>query len=82
MAVSPKLLAAAPVTTDKTSMVRKFLTLAEVAGEIGCSRRFLEKRIEDGELKAFKPSTRLVRIRRSELERWIEQHSVGGKPKS
>ena len=70
------------MTIDKTYMAREFLTLAEVAEEIGCTRRFLETRIEDGELKAFKPSARLVRIRRSELERWIEQYSFGGKPKS
>jgi excisionase family DNA binding protein len=55
-----------------------FLTLAEAAEEIGCTRRFLETRIEDGELKVFKPSSRLVRVRRVELERWIERHSFGG----
>lgn len=58
---------------------RPFLTLAETAEEIGCSRRFLEIRIEDGELKVFKPSSRLVRVRRVELEKWIESYSFGGK---
>jgi excisionase family DNA binding protein len=57
---------------------RQFLTLAEAAEEIGCTRRFLETRIEDGELKVFRPSTRLVRIRRTELEKWIEWYSFGG----
>ena len=57
---------------------RPFLTLAEAAEEIGCTRRFLESRIEDGELRVFKPSTRLVRIRRTELEKWIERYSFGG----
>jgi excisionase family DNA binding protein len=59
---------------------RQFLTLAEAAEEIGCTRRFLETRIEDGELRVFRPSTRLVRVRRAELERWIERYSFGGKP--
>jgi len=58
---------------------RQFLTLAEVAAMIGCTRRFLETRIEDGELKVFKPSTRLVRIRKAELEKWIELYSFGGR---
>jgi excisionase family DNA binding protein len=55
-----------------------FLTLAEVAEEIGCTRRFLETRIEDGELKVFKPSSGIVRVRRAELEKWIERYSSGG----
>jgi excisionase family DNA binding protein len=60
-------------------MAREFLTLAEVAEMIGCTRRFLETRIQDGELKVFRPSSRIVRVRKSELERWIEQFSSGGK---
>jgi len=55
-----------------------FLTLDEAAREIGCTRRFIETRIADGELKKFSPSKRLVRIRRSELERWIEAYSTQG----
>ena len=62
------------------SAERQFLTLAEAAEEIGCTRRFLETRIEDGEPRVFKPSTRLVRVRRAELEKWIERYSFGGKP--
>jgi len=57
---------------------RPFLTLTEAAEEIGCSRRFLEKTIERGELKAFRPSTRIVRLRRTEFEKWIERYSFGG----
>lgn len=56
----------------------KFLTLAAVAEEIGCTRRFLETRIEDGELKVFRPSSGLIRVRRAELEKWIERYSFGG----
>ena len=56
-----------------------FLSLDEAAREIGCCRRFLEKRIEDGELAVFRPSARLLRLKRSELNRWIESYSFGGR---
>lgn len=52
-----------------------FLSIAEAADEIGCTRRFLETRIEDGEIAVFKPSARLIRIRRSALEQWIETYT-------
>ena len=57
---------------------RQFLSLNEAAQEIGCTRRFLERRIEDGEIAVFRPSARLVRIKRTELDRWIELYSFGG----
>jgi excisionase family DNA binding protein len=60
------------------SSPRAFLSLEEAAIEIGCTRRFLEKRIEDGEIRVFRPSKRLVRIRRTELDRWIEGYSTTG----
>jgi len=51
---------------------RVFVSLTEAADQIGCTRRFLEKRIDDGELSVFRPSKRLVRIQRSEFNRWVE----------
>jgi excisionase family DNA binding protein len=63
-------------------MVRDFLTLPEVAQMVGCSRRFLEKAVTRGELRAFRPSSRIVRIRRFELEQWIEMKtSAPSRPK-
>ena len=53
-----------------------FLSLNEAAAMLDCSRRFLEIRIEDGELRVFRPSKRLVRIKRSELDRWVESYSA------
>jgi len=53
-----------------------FLSLDQAAALIDCSRRFLEIRIEDGELKIFRPSKRLVRIKRSELDRWVDSYSA------
>ena len=57
---------------------RAFITLNEAAEEICCTRRFLEKRIEDGEIRVFRPSKRMVRVSREELERWIAFYSHGG----
>lgn len=61
-----------------TAPLRPFLTIHEAAASIPCSRRFLEKRIEDGELEVFRPSKRLVRIKRTEFDRWIEEFSRKG----
>ena len=53
-----------------------FLSLNEAAHEIGCTRRFLEKRIEDGEIAVFRPSKRLARIKRGEFARWVESYTA------
>ena len=58
-------------TNTTVSEAPAFLTLNEAAGWLGCTRRFLETRIDDGEIAVFHPSARLIRIRRTELERWI-----------
>lgn len=67
------------VTQPITNKERLYLSLREAAQEIGCTRRFLEKRIEDGEIAVFRPSRRLVRVARGELSRWIASYSHGGK---
>lgn len=54
---------------------KAFLTLNDASAELGCSRRFLEKRIEDGEILVTKPSSKMVRIRRKEWERWVESYT-------
>ncbi len=59
-------------------MDREFLTLPEAAELVGCTRRFLERVIRSGDLKVFRPSARIVRVRRSEFERWVERFSSGG----
>lgn len=66
----------APVTVRALQPV--FLTLDEAAEQIGCTRRFLEARASEGEIKLFRPSRRLVRVSRHELDRWIEEFSTKG----
>jgi len=61
------------VPTGDTIRLRPFLTVPEAAAEIPCTRRFLETRIRAGELRVFKPSRRMTRIRRADFEAWIEK---------
>jgi excisionase family DNA binding protein len=56
----------------------KFLSLKNAARELSCTRRFLERRIECGELSVFRPSRKLVRVSREELDRWVASYSHGG----
>ncbi len=67
-------------TQPTSTTPRAFLSIAEAAAEIGCTRRFLETRIEDGEINVFRPSSRLVRIKRAELDRWIDSFTSTGRP--
>lgn len=66
-------------TEPKQASERAYLSLREAAQEICATRRFIEKRIEDGEITVFRPSRRLVRVSRIELNRWIESYSHGRK---
>ncbi|KAB2638202.1 MAG: helix-turn-helix domain-containing protein [Verrucomicrobia bacterium] len=63
-------------TEPKQASERAYLSLSEAADQLGCTRRFLEKRIDDGEIARFAPSKRLVRIKRTELDRWIESYTA------
>ena len=62
-----------------TGLLRAFLTLDQAAETIGCTRRFIEERVKDGEIQAFRPSARMVRIHRKEFDRWVEEFSTGTK---
>ena len=71
-----------PVTNDINQFLAhrdgKFLSLKNAARELSCTRRFLERRIEAGELAVFRPSRKLVRVSREELYRWVASYSHGG----
>lgn len=58
-----------------SSIERPFLTLPEAAAEIKASRRFIELRVEDGEIAVMRPSKRLTRIARSEWLRWLSSYT-------
>ena len=48
------------------------LTKRQAADYVCCTPRYLEIQIRLGRLKALKPSGKLVRIRRTDLEKFLE----------
>jgi excisionase family DNA binding protein len=55
------------------------LTLDQAASYIQATRRYLERQIRLGRLRALKPSGKLVRIRRADLEKFLESGmTIGG----
>ena len=48
------------------------LTKLEAAAFLRCSPRYVERQVKLGRIKAYKPSGRLWRIRRTELEAFLE----------
>src|SRR4030095_9420420 len=55
------------------------LTKQQAASYVGCSCRYLERAIVAGRLRALKPTGKLVRIRRSDLDAFLESGAtIGG----
>ena len=55
------------------------LTKKEAANFVRCTTRYLERQIRAGRLRALKPTGKLVRIRRSDLEKFLESSAtIGG----
>jgi excisionase family DNA binding protein len=55
------------------------LTKREAANYVRCTPRYLERQIRAGRLKALKPTSRLVRIRRADLDAFLESGAtIGG----
>jgi excisionase family DNA binding protein len=55
------------------------LTKREAANYLRCTLRYLERQIRAGRLKALKPTGRLVRIRRADLDAFLESGAtIGG----
>jgi excisionase family DNA binding protein len=48
------------------------LTKREAANYVRCTPRYLERQIRAGRLKALKPTGKLLRIRRSDLDAFLE----------
>jgi excisionase family DNA binding protein len=55
-------------TTLNGSAEARFLSVAQAADELGVTERFIRKLITNGDLQAVKVGTRLIRIRRTDLE--------------
>jgi excisionase family DNA binding protein len=55
------------------------LTKPEAANYVRCSPRYLERQIRAGRLRALKPTGKLVRIRRADLDAFLESGAtIGG----
>jgi len=52
------------------------MNLQEAARRVSCSRRFLEKQIAAGRLKAIRITNRCVRIRPVDLAEFLERNAV------
>jgi excisionase family DNA binding protein len=52
------------------------LTKQEAANYIRCTTRYLERQIRAGRLRALRPTGKFVRIRRSDLEAFLESGST------
>jgi excisionase family DNA binding protein len=54
-------------------------TLSQAAQYVICTPRYLQKQIRAGRLRALKPTGKLVRIRRVDLEKFLESGAtIGG----
>ena len=57
------------IPTSPTAETRRvMLTVAEAADELAVTERFIRKLISNGQLRAVKVGTRVVRIRRTDFE--------------
>jgi excisionase family DNA binding protein len=66
-------------TAGTAHNISDILTKKEAAELLRCTARYLERQIRAGRLKALKPSRKLVRIRRSDLESFLESGAtIGG----
>jgi excisionase family DNA binding protein len=54
------------------------LTKSEAANYIRCTPRYLERQIRAGRLRALKPTGKLVRIRRTDLDVFLESGATIG----
>lgn len=54
------------------------LTKLEGAAFLRCSPRYVERQVRLGNIKAYKPTGKLWRVRRSELERFLESGATTG----
>ena len=67
------------VMTSAGAEIPAILTKRQAADYVCCTPRYLETQIRLGRLKALKPTGKLVRIRRSDLEKFLESGAtIGG----
>jgi len=64
--------------TSAGAEIPAILTKRQAADYVCCTPRYLETQIRLGRLKALKPTSKLVRIRRADLEKFLESGATMG----
>lgn len=65
-------------TTTATTNRNQYMTVLETAQYLGVSKRFVYNAIASGELKHYKKSYRLIRIKISDADKFMQLGEMGG----
>jgi excisionase family DNA binding protein len=77
--VKPPPRAANTAHVSETWSNQTLFTLKQAAQYVICTPRYLQKQIRAGRLRALKPTGKLLRIRRSDLDTFLESGAtIGG----
>jgi excisionase family DNA binding protein len=56
--------------------VARLLTAQNACAYLQCTRRFLQKMVRSGRLRALKPSRKLLRFRQADLDAFLERSAT------
>jgi excisionase family DNA binding protein len=60
------------VTNGSGNRIAPLLTVQEACAYLKCTRRYVERMVRTGRLRALKPSGKLVRLRQVDLDAFLE----------
>jgi len=68
------------ITLTASDQIRSpLLTVEDACAYLQCTRRYLERMVKGGRLRALKPSGKLVRFRQADLDAFLESGAtIGG----
>jgi excisionase family DNA binding protein len=65
-------------SADAALYTAPYLTATQTALLLGCTRRFVERRVSDGTLRACKVGKKFTRIRRADLDAFLLRFATRG----
>jgi excisionase family DNA binding protein len=69
----------AVILTASDQIRSPFLRVEDACAYLQCTRRYLERMVRDGRLRALKPTGKLVRFRQADLDAFLESGAtIGG----
>jgi excisionase family DNA binding protein len=69
----------AKVNNGRRNEATPLLTAQDACAYLQCTRRYLERMVGSGRLRALKPSPRFVRYRQADLDEFLESGAtIGG----